>query len=534
MKKTYSRKITSKTKKDLLQNKYLVADRNIIWTIDATFIYSGVLILVIDLATRLIIGHLYLHKYKANAFSSNQVILLLSKCLKARSITEPKQLTIHSDRGFQFTSNEFINFCQEQGFNQSLNEKPLNNQVSESINGKIKNLLRLKIKPLITNKKFILDKSQDSLQYLIKLKKETILQTIQFAIDEHNNQASTYNQEVSPFNYDNALFDSTREKPKVLAANAKDSTNALVVQNYRNDVTFDYAQAWAHFFDKYPNKQDIQFEIARRERAILYEQNRTLQATIKQQSNQLNEQSSLIKKQSAQIQELIDYQKENIREKALKQQRKAKNAAAKRQIPRDIITPTEFTQILTSIKVNSLKYARIKVALVLLYITGLRVANLLVFQVRHIKELLNKQNTTILINKNGGIKKIVIGKECKKWFKLIQSNTDLLLEGKKEDQFLFTNKHEHIISREQFTRDINKVLKTFAKSSGKQLKSHSFRISLITELLRDNTLQDVKNIIGHQDIRTTDLYNRRFMTERECYNALQHLAKKRAYQSKIK
>ena len=118
-----------------MQNKYLVADRNIIWTIDATFIYSGVLILVIDLATRLIIGHLYLHKYKANAFSSNQVILLLSKCLKARSITEPKQLTIHSDRGFQFTSNEFINFCQEQGFNQSLNEKPLNNQVSESING---------------------------------------------------------------------------------------------------------------------------------------------------------------------------------------------------------------------------------------------------------------------------------------------------------------------------------------------------------------------------------------------------------------
>jgi site-specific recombinase XerD len=73
-----------------------------------------------------------------------------------------------------------------------------------------------------------------------------------------------------------------------------------------------------------------------------------------------------------------------------------------------------------------------------------------------------------------------------------------------------------------------KALKNFVGHSGKQLKSHSFRISLITDLLRDNTLQEVRSIIGHQDIRTTDMYNRRFMSERECYNALQHLAKKRA------
>ena len=528
MKKIYSKKETQLKKQDLLQNKYLVADRNTFWTIDATFIQSGTLIFIVDLATRLIIGHCYLHKNKANQFQTSHVILLIDNCLKARNISQPEKLTIHSDRGFQFTSKEFMEFCEKRGFKQSLNEKPLNNQVSESLNNKIKNLLRLKLEFLKLNKKFKFSEKADILEHFNKLKKEVILQEIQFAIDEHNNQASSHNKQITPFNFDNALFDSNRQKPVIAAANTKDTANAEIVDNFRDNVALDYVIDWTTFFNYHQNKQDIQFEIAKRERAFLYEQNRTLQATIEKQGNQLERQSLLIEKQSAQLQELLDFQRDNIKKATFKENLKAKKAAAKKQQPRDIITPEEFKQLLALIKINSLKQARIKVALVLLYITGLRVANLLTFQVRHLFDLIKKQNTTMLINKKGGIKKIIIGKECKQWLQLIKENIDLVIENKQEDNFLFTNKQQQVLSREQFTKDINKVLKEFAGHSGKQIKSHSFRITLITDLLKNSTLQEVRTIIGHQDIRTTDIYNRRFMTERECYNALQFLAKKRA------
>jgi site-specific recombinase XerD/transposase InsO family protein len=527
MKKEYTKKENTNTKIDLLKNRYVVADRNTFWTIDATYINSGVLIIVIDLATRLIIGHMYLHRKKANEFLSSHIISLLNRCIKARNIHEPDKLTIHSDRGFQFTSNEFIDFSKQQGFQQSLNEKPLNNQVSESLNNKVKKLLRLKLEPFKLNKNIKSNKEKDTLTYLNKLKKQTILQTIQFAIDEHNNEASTHNKEITPFNLDNALFDSNRKKPAISAASTKDAVNAEIVEHYRESVVFDYAIDWAQFYNAQDNKQDIQFEIARRERAFLYEQNRTLQATIEKQGNQIERQNYLIEKQSEQLKELLDFQREKLKQITIKEQLKAKKAAAKKQPPRDLITPQEFKLLLNSIKLNSLKYARIKVALVLLYITGLRVANLRSFQVRHLLELLNKQSTTILINKRGGIRKIIIGKQCKQWFKLIQINIETLIENKQEDQNLFTNRQGQIVSREQFNKDINQALKEFSGHSGKILKSHSFRIALITDLLQDNTIQEVRNIIGHQDIRTTDTYNRRFMTERECYNALQSLAKKR-------
>jgi hypothetical protein len=103
--------------KDLLQNKYLVADRDTIWCIDSTFpkgsiplgpfslsiilgeIAAGSLILVVDLATRLIVGHCYLHGKKHNEFSTEDAIELLQRCLKARQITEKSCLILHSDRG---------------------------------------------------------------------------------------------------------------------------------------------------------------------------------------------------------------------------------------------------------------------------------------------------------------------------------------------------------------------------------------------------------------------------------------------------
>ena len=40
------------------------------------------------------------------------------------------------------------------------------------------------------------------------------------------------------------------------------------------------------------------------------------------------------------------------------------------------------------------------------------------------------------------------------------------------------------------------------------IKSHSFRINMITRLLKNTSLQDAADIIGHRDIKSTMAYKR--------------------------
>jgi site-specific recombinase XerD len=67
------------------------------------------------------------------------------------------------------------------------------------------------------------------------------------------------------------------------------------------------------------------------------------------------------------------------------------------------------------------------------------------------------------------------------------------------------------------------VLQAAAAQTGKRFYTHSFRVALVTELLQTQPIQNVKHIIGHKDIRTTEIYNINFMGERELRKAMQHV-----------
>lgn len=517
-KKAYTQKPDKKdltrVPKDLVQNQYLVADRDTIWCVDSTFIAAGSLILIVDLATRLIVGHCFLHGSKHNEFNTQDVVELLQRCLKARQITEQSQLIIHSDRGRQFVNEHFAFVCKQAGIKQSVNDKPTNNQVIESLNGNIKKLIRLKIDPTIETKQFRPGTFRDPLRKLNTYEATEIDKIITFAIDSHNNSISAYNQKLSPFEFDNALFDSQIERPPISATRNDQSQDALLIQDFRNQVTVDYAQNWALFFADWQKKHDIQFEQAKRERAQLYEQNRMLIAKIEQQSEQ--------------IEELLGFQRALAHKEAKWTEFKEKRANAKKATPRDTISPEEFDSLIKGILFDGPKAARVKVALTLLYLTGLRVANLLVFTVRHLKDLTENLATPIQISKKGGVRKIVLGREAKKWFSNIEPEMILLTHNKSQADFLFCNKKGSLISRQRFTEQLNDTLKLFTTQTGKELKTHSFRITLITELLQTFPIQEVQKIIGHRDIKTTEVYNRNFLSERDYYKAVQFVYKKRA------
>jgi len=353
----------------------------------------------------------------------------------------------------------------------------------------------------------------DPLRKLSKLDKEKVLQVIQFAIDAHNNANNSFNQTLSPLDYDNALFETEVQTPEIISSKNDNSQNALIVQEYRDLVTMKYAGSWIEFFDDWKQKQETQFEAAKRERALLYEQNRQL--------------ISKLDWQSLKIEQLLELQQRQQEKEDTKALRRAKRAKATKQLPRDAMTPEEFQQIMRSLEGNTLKNARIRVAFTLLYLTGLRSSNLLVLTINNLNELVQKQSTLLTIIKGGGHRKIILGRESKKWFREIETDLALLKYNRETGAFLFCNKKGELISRSKFNAQLNEYLKKVSAIIGKRLFSHSFRVSMVTELLRYNPIQDVKTIIGHRDIRTTEVYNRNFPNERQYYQVIQHVLKER-------
>ena len=52
------------------------------------------------------------------------------------------------------------------------------------------------------------------------------------------------------------------------------------------------------------------------------------------------------------------------------------------------------------------------------------------------------------------------------------------------------------------------------------IKSHSFRVNIITNLLKVTSVQNTANIIGHTDIRSTMTYNRYALSKNQIQDLL--------------
>ncbi len=115
--------------------------------------------------------------------------------------------------------------------------------------------------------------------------------------------------------------------------------------------------------------------------SLLYEQNRKLLAQNQSLIYKLDRQSEQIKEQSQQIDKLLHIQNQQAIEKQLKDEAKAKRKTASKKPPRDVNSPAEVEQTLQEIRGNKLKTHRLKVAIILLFLTGRPVSNLFFFNI---------------------------------------------------------------------------------------------------------------------------------------------------------
>ena len=128
---------------NLLDQNFQAEKINQKWCTDFTYLFlkdgrKRYNCTVLDLHERSVVASL-----TDKRITSELAIRTLQKALKDQGITKPDGLLIHSDQGSQFTSKEFVRFCEEQGIQQSMSKAgyPYDNAPMERYFNTLKNEL---------------------------------------------------------------------------------------------------------------------------------------------------------------------------------------------------------------------------------------------------------------------------------------------------------------------------------------------------------------------------------------------------------
>lgn len=182
-------------------------------------------------------------------------------------------------------------------------------------------------------------------------------------------------------------------------------------------------------------------------------------------------------------------------------------------------------------KLNNLTKIRLRLAMILLVVTGVRISEIRFIKVSQIVTLFEKNYLQVNLSK-GGRKghKIFLTKEGQTLLSAYRAdflNLMFLLGFLQElpprrnlgnlepailEFYLFSHhssKGETPLSRSFFTRQMNEVLTQTPQllERGIQLTSHSFRRGYITALWKETKdLEFVRQVIAHKQIGTTSLY----------------------------
>ena len=201
--------------------------------------------------------------------------------------------------------------------------------------------------------------------------------------------------------------------------------------------------------------------------------------------------------------------KEERQEKEIRKQARANR---KRLPKREPMTAEIYKKLLQAAEGPAYIDVRLRIAICLLTITGIRINELLPLKVYQLQTLVEEGWIAIDRSKRGPANhKAFLTKEGKKLVKDRQKDFQFIFLMKEPDSYVFTNESNHskILTRETITKAVNLVTRTVSEeiSSKPNITSHSFRIGYITQLWKDSKdIEFVKQTIGHRKLDTTSAY----------------------------
>lgn len=514
-----------------LNNRY-VTDGNI-WTVDETMFNDEVFVfLIINIKTRAILGYILSHK----KMHGNYIFELYKLVLDNYPFKDQSPLIVHSDKENEYFTPRILKLFKKENIQLSLAVADKHqNQVSEAVNNQIKfstvlyllendkntkefsNLVRIqpdKFKhKLKTNKA----QSKEYRKWLFKSEyfKKRAFNYIEKAILMYNErqfstgitrkEAEYYNTKINP-NEKIVLLKSSDD-----LSNKIKRLNVEAIQNVKLQLT-----------DIVQSKKSTEEKILQIQALVLEQEGATQDMLITgftavlQQNEEIIERNKHLKNQIGFLQEQVSelsLELERARAEQIEKEKRKNIRAKRKRLPkRDPVTLETYEQLITSVSGFDYKSARIRIAVLILTITGIRINELLPLKMDQLLTLVKSNWISINRSKRGpSSHKAYLTSLGQKLMNKRRQDFEILIAMKELDGYIFTSEKNPYkpLRRDTLTKEINLVLQNLSKKlpNKPNLTSHSFRIGFISQLWRDtNDIEFVRQAIGHIKVESTSYY----------------------------
>lgn len=166
-----------------------------------------------------------------------------------------------------------------------------------------------------------------------------------------------------------------------------------------------------------------------------------------------------------------------------------------------ILSMDETVRLIEQPSKDTPKEIRDRAMLELLYATGIRVSELITLKVFDINLVLN-----YIVCRDGEKERVIPFGDCSRrsMERYLREGREALLKGQ-ESEYLFVNCSGSVMSRQGFW----KLIKQYAARAGivADITPHTLRHSFAAHLVQNGAdLKSVKEMMGHSDIATTQMY----------------------------
>lgn len=422
--------------------------------------------------------------------TAKQAIKAIGAALDKINLTS--DLLIHTDRAGCFTSRFYHDFINNRPFvigSMSQGGKPQQNAVIERFHRSIKQQHKSILLPWPETVKTTRD------FHNVVLKNITI----------YNNQAKPKkNLELSPSTAKDILLKSKKEVPIPCLAlqsfNVKDFPGNLQAYSQSLDITEYKFEVFVEESRNFVEIDSAEYERQRRDKALLNSMDQTLidLAIVKGTQDSIQTEMQEIKEISNDIlSRLTDNPK--VKSKGVPQ--------------RDALEIATFKAIMGSEKpprTHDRSWGRFLITSSILFYSGLQLNEVAGLGEMDIQQIIDHKKISIYQKKVNRYRDVFFIEKGLYYIK--KSFDEYKAVVFKKDSVLFPPPPFGLPNGDKSINLMNKFLSPFGQERNLVLKSHSFRVNFITSILRKHKVQQAKELIGHQDIRSTMAYSRYKMT----------------------
>ena len=513
---------------NVLANENVTAKTNVAWVGDITEIELDqqkklYVFLCVDVHSNKIIAN----SISQSIITSHAIVRTLSKAIEKRFVSQPiRQVIVHTDRGTQFSSKAYNNFIRHYDAfvtpSMSRENTPTDNAVAErfmrtfkehQVNGKT-------FEQAIQESLISGLKSYRSITniFIKSLNRRPNRKTLLKSPDRHDNDVLTA-----------SLFMREPKHPKAFSKRYGHDYRREEILTFKSQayevvsVLEEYAAKKAELVDNTPFddfENNIALELIDKRLMELYGLIQNNPLIIKKYvENAIESTNEIVQELQDEFREEMEMLNKKI-DKLLPKIKKDRQTQPLRDPVNNNLFPIFMANAGNSFqRRKDLKQAQIRIAYTILYYCGIRINEIRHLTKEDIQKAISASQFSLIHHKTKQAHIHILSKKAVQ--DLLNLTTEFsIVFDKYNYQYLFGKVKP--MTNKNLIKVINRDLKNTVQKYDipYNIKSHSFRVNIITNLLKVTSVQNTANIIGHTDIRSTMTYNRYALSKNQIQDLL--------------